>query len=491
MSASRHNPSVYIRMLSNRPKGQGGPLLVLLHWLGGGAQTWQEVSTGLEQRGVRTVALDLPGFGDAAEEEASDVPRAVNAAIEEIRRLREAGPEGPWLLGGHSMGGKIAMIVARRALDGEAGLDGLRGLVLVSPSPPSPEPIDESRRAKHVETFGTPTPDADARYADAEDWVKRNTGTLPLPDAVRERAIAGVLTIHPGAFRAWFLQGSKEDWSGAVGTLELPAILFTGTEETSLGLDKQKALTLPHLPQARTVPLEGAKHLAPLERPGEVVEHVTEFLVGLGLRLPTPESRPGPETEWLMHSERNSPLTRDVMEGRLEQNGTWNHLPEVFSPSEFRTVRALAQAVVPDAGLDLAGCIDAQLAADQGDGWRYAGLPSDPEAWRCGVLSLDHAARQAHGVSFVALYSDQQEALLQQAAAGKLGKGVLGTMHLTEAAHVLSAEAMKHWFEDVRAEFARFYVADPRTMGRIGYTGYADDLGFTQIQLGQQEEFAR
>lgn len=478
-------------MLTIRPKGQGGPLLVLLHWLGGGAQTWQEVGAGLAERGVHTVALDLPGFGEAADQEAKDVPHAVNAAIAEIKKLRAHDGAQPWLLGGHSMGGKIAMIVARRALDGEAGLEGLRGMVLVSPSPPSPEPIEDSRREKHLKTFGTPTPDAGERYADAAAWVKNNTGVLPLPDAIRERAIEGVLTIHPEAFRAWFLQGSKEDWSSAVGTLALPALLFAGKEETSLGMDKQKQLTLTHLPGAKAVLLEGAKHLAPLERPGEVVEYVTEFIAELGLPLPTPEARPGARVVSLLDSERTSPQTRAAMTERLGRSETWNYEPKVFRAAEFRTVRALAQAVVPDAGLDLAGCLDRQLAANKGDGWRFAKLPPDPEAWRRGLVSLNHAARHAYKVAFVALYPDQQEDLLQQAAAGKLGQGLMGALHLGEAAQVLSAEAMKEWFEDVRAEFTRFYVADPRTMDRIGYTGFADELGFTQIALGQQEEFAR
>jgi len=52
-----------------------------------------------------------------------------------------------WMLVGHSMGGKIATIVAARARDGERGLSGLAGIVLVTASPPAPEPMEESRLA--------------------------------------------------------------------------------------------------------------------------------------------------------------------------------------------------------------------------------------------------------------------------------------------------------------------------------------------------------
>ena len=98
-------------------------------------------------------------------------------------------------------------------------------------------------------------------------------------------------------------------------------------------------------------------------------------------------------------------------------------------------------------------------------------------------------------MSFTGLHPDQQDLLLQQATAGKLGKGVLGglqdALHLREGADAFSADEMKRWFEDVRAACTRRYVADPRTMDRMGYTGFADDLGFTQIRLGEVEEFER
>jgi hypothetical protein len=397
----------------------------------------------------------------------------------------------PWVMGGHSLGGKFAAVVARRALDGQPGLEDLRGLLLISPSPASPEPIEDARREQHLKNFGETAPDPNTQRKVAEGWVDRNTGKLPLPDAVRERAIGDVLANNPRAYRAWFLTGSKEDWSDRVRTLDVPALLLVGSEETSLGEDKQRALTLPHLPQAEFVVLEGVKHLAPLERPREVIELATQFLAGVGLELRTVQTEPGTAINALMHSERTSPQTLELMTGRLGQNQNWNHNPRAFSSTEFRTLRALAESVVPEPGFDLAACIDVQLAANQGDGWRYAELPSDPEAWHRGLLSLNLAAGRRHGVSFVALYPDQQEALLRDVAAGKVGRGLLGTLHFGDAVDAFSAEEARQWFSDVRAEFTRFYIADPRTMDRIGYTGFADDPGFTHIQLGQQEEFER
>ncbi len=486
-----HEIGVYVCMLPVTLQGQSGPLLIMLHWLGGGAQTWKEVGHGLSSRGVRFTAIDAPGFGDAANLPASDVRSAVDAIADTIRSLRAGTEDAPWILGGHSMGGKFAAILARRALDGEAGLQNLGGLVLISPSPAGPEPIKDARREEQLKTFGSSDPDQDAYRKSAEKWLDGNTERLPIPLPIRERAIRGITGNNARAYRAWFLVGSKEDWSDRVGTLSLPAIVMAGSDETSLGEDAQRELTMPHLPQAEFVLLDGVKHLAPLDRPGEVIELITQFLTTNGFDLNTPTSQPGPATDSLMHSERTAPQTLALMTERLEASGKWNRTPTIFTPAEFRTLRRLAEVVVPDAGFDLAGCLDAQFAENKNDGWRYADLPGDKDAWKRGLVSLDHAAQREYGVSFIALHPGQQDELLHKVAKGEVGPGVLGALRLGKGADAYSAADFKQWFEDVRGEFTRFYMADPRTMDRIGYTGFADDLGFTQIQLGQLEEFER
>ena len=479
-------------MLSSRCEGSaGGPLLVLLHWLGGGAQTWLEVSHGLAARGAVCAAIDLPGFGLSASVDGYGIEAMADQVIETIRDLRsKPGMVQPWLLAGHSMGGTVGAVVARRAVDGEPDLQGLRGLVLVSASPPGPEPVSDAKRTDMLDSLGVITEDSIYRQQ-AGRFVDDNTGTLPLPPAVRDRAVAGVMAMNRDAFRAWLEDGSKEDWREVVGQLALPALIFAGTEDGALGPDAQRTLTLPHFPQATFVVLEAAGHLAPLERPGELIEWLTEFIAGLDLTLATPHSRPSPAFEDLEHSERTSPKTAEAMSNRLRRAQNWNARPQIFSGAEFRTLRALAQAIVPEAGFDLAACVDAELTENKGDGWRFAALPPDREAWHRGLVSLDHAARQAHGVSFLALYPDQQQTLLQHAAEGKVGKSLLGTLGLSDAAQTYTAEELQMWLGEVRTSFTRLYMGDPRTLDRIGYTGFADDLGFTRIQLGQTEVFER
>jgi pimeloyl-ACP methyl ester carboxylesterase len=130
-------------MLSLERRGSHGPLIVMLHWLGGSSRTFTEVAELLAPRGFQCVAIDLPGFGNSSQHQDFSIPAMVQALTDTIRELRgqnSADPEAPWLLAGHSMGGKLSMLLARAAEDNTIGLANLRGLVLLSPSTPSPEP---------------------------------------------------------------------------------------------------------------------------------------------------------------------------------------------------------------------------------------------------------------------------------------------------------------------------------------------------------------
>ena len=436
-------------------------------------------------------ALSWSAVGAAATTSGFSVTSMADQVADTIRALRTEHPVADWFLAGHSMGGKLSAVLARRAQDGEAGLEGLRGVLLVSPSPPSPEPMSDAKRSEMLGSLGEEGDDAARNRRAAAKFVDDNTGKLALPSAVRERAIDGVLGMSRTAFRHWLESGSNEDCSGFVGQLELPALIFGGTEDGALGPDAQREATLPHFPQGKLVTLPACGHLAPLERPGELVERFTAFLAGTRVPLRTPEGDSGPRFQSLVDSHFVSPQTRAVMKDRRKDAEDWNHEPSFFSEAELLTVRALAGRIVPGAGFDLGACVDRRLKESRGDGWRYAVLPPDPEAWRKGLLSLDSAASRAHGVPFLSLYPDQQDDLLREAAQGKLGRGVLGSFRLGESANAYTAPEMERWFTDARVEFTSRYIGDPRTMERIGYTGFADDLGFTQITIGATEEFER
>jgi pimeloyl-ACP methyl ester carboxylesterase len=480
-------------MLSVRWYGAGsrkaaGPLVVMLHWLGGSAGTWTEVGERLAARGLRPVGIDLPGFGHAVDEPGYSVHQMATAVRATIRGLRAGELDEPWLLMGHSMGGKVAAVLARAAtLPNVKGLQGLAGLVLVSPSPPGPEPMKDAKRSHLLDSLGLSTGDAEEDRDRAIGFLNDNTGKLPLEAALRERAAADILRMSRAAFTHWLEHGSREDWGERVGVLPQSALVFAGTEDASLGPDAQREHTLPHFAAAELVTLEAAGHLGPLERPALLVERIVSFAEKLALPVTAPERELSVRFWSLMESARTSPQTRAVMETRMQPVAP----SSAFTPEQMGTLRALVECVVPQAGFDLAARLARSLEEGAGDGWRFADLPADLEAWRTGLASLDAAAEREHGVEFLALSSAMQRELLLAAQHGELGaRGLLGSLGIGSSRALFQAQQMQRWFEDARAALARLYTADPRTMDRIGFHGFADESGFTRIQLHQQAPIA-
>ncbi len=467
-------------------QGERGPLVVSIHWLGGSSHSWKEVGEGLARGGMRCVAVDLPGFGRSAEAQDFSTAVMVGKLVEVTRTLRKGETDGPWFLAGHSMGGKLAALVARAAEDGTQGLENLRGMVLLSPSPPGPEPMKESKREEMVQALGPKSLDNPKRRELAEKFVNDNTGRVPLADRIQLRTVEDVLRMNPDALVAWLDRGSREDWSGRVGVLKTHALVLAGTEEAALGPDAQAMHTLSHFENATLVPLKGGGHLAPLERPDEVVDRMLEFFRGLGDIEISGEASMSDRFRDLIESPKTSPQTRKVMMERLVAPSL---VEGFFSLDERRLLRALAVHVIPGASFDLSRRLEEQLIENKGDGWRFAKLPPDQQAWKQGLFSLDAAAKREFGAPFVALDVARKDQLLKRACDGDLGAGVLATVHLGASAGAFDGEQMRDWFEEVRAALARIYVSDPRTMERMGFTGFADEQGFTEITLGGREEF--
>ena len=108
--------------------GTGAPALVFLHYWGGSSRTWRHVTQALAPA-FRTIAVDQRGWGR------SDKPLegyTLADLADDAERLIESLAPDRYVLVGHSMGGKVAQLMASRHPAG------LAGLVLVAPSPPSP-----------------------------------------------------------------------------------------------------------------------------------------------------------------------------------------------------------------------------------------------------------------------------------------------------------------------------------------------------------------
>jgi len=107
--------------------------IVLLHGFGGTRRAWDGVRERLDSERYTALALDLPGHGEDA---ANPGPITFAGCVERV--LAAAPPR--FVLGGYSLGGRVAMHVAL------AAPERISRLVLISASPGIEDPAERAAR---------------------------------------------------------------------------------------------------------------------------------------------------------------------------------------------------------------------------------------------------------------------------------------------------------------------------------------------------------
>ncbi|MCS5497151.1 alpha/beta hydrolase [Cnuibacter physcomitrellae] len=436
------------------------PTVFALHGLGLTGRAFDEVAA-LLQPDFRLVAIDLPGFGSAASAGAAGVDEMADAVLARIA----SETVGPWLVLGHSMGGKVASVVTSRVLDGSARVFGLRGVVLLAPSPVTPEPMADDKREEMLAWLTGPRLDPEH----AREFVDDNVGS-PWTAAQREEAVELVLDGSTEAWESWLLRGSREDWADAVGALDVPALVLAGDEDGDLGADAQPDLVAPTYPRATVQTLAGAGHLLLLERPAEVADAVRSFWADDASRAPlVPE-----HLARVIASDHTGARVRGAFAGRAVADDR-TAPPRALTEAQLDTLRSVLARVLPVdlGGLDLAARLDARLAEGAGDGWRHGDLPDDATAYRLGLDEL--AAFDGS--------PEERDALLTRIQEGSY----------TPRSNGLTARKLSLWFTDLCADAATTWLQHPAALAEIGFDGFATGgdgprkQGFTRLTLGTRE----
>jgi hypothetical protein len=119
--------------------------------------------------------------------------------------------------------------------------------------------------------------------------------------------------------------------------------------------------------------------------------------------------------------------------------------------------------------------VDSRLAAGETDGWRYADMPEDGQAWRDTLSYLDDDAFRRCGTTFAGASAVDQMALLQ--AVQDLGSA---EWHGLPASHV--------WSLWTRYACTAFY-SHPAAWSEIGFPGPAYPRGYKNAGVGKLEPF--
>src|SRR5688500_7431236 len=90
-----------------------GPLVLLLHGIGSHKEIWDPLVDRLVLGGRETLAVDMPGFGRSPTLPPGVRPDAEALARAVIDFLDESGLGGPVHVAGNSLGGWVALEIAR------------------------------------------------------------------------------------------------------------------------------------------------------------------------------------------------------------------------------------------------------------------------------------------------------------------------------------------------------------------------------------------
>jgi hypothetical protein len=124
-------------------------------------------------------------------------------------------------------------------------------------------------------------------------------------------------------------------------------------------------------------------------------------------------------------------------------------------------------------GVPVLEMVDARLAAGETDGWRYADMPEDGQAWRDTLGYLDKDAHDRCGTSFAAAPRHDQAAIIQA---------------VQDASEWHGLNAPRVWSLWTRYACTALY-SHPYAWSEMGFPGPAYPRGYKNAGVGKLEPF--
>lgn len=229
-----------------------GPTLVFLHYWGGTARTWHPVIDRLPGHG--TLSIDARGWGRSR---ALPGPYTLEQLARDTHAVIADAGVSDYVLVGHSMGGKVAQLVAA------ARPAGLVGLVLVGSGPAKPAAVVTGEYQERL----SGAYDSEESTATVRDTVLTAT---PLSDELKAQVIADSRSGATEARLEWPLHGIAQDITNEARTIDVPVLVIAGEHDQVEPVEVLRDNLLPYLAHADLQVIQGSGHLVPLEAPADL-----------------------------------------------------------------------------------------------------------------------------------------------------------------------------------------------------------------------------
>jgi hypothetical protein len=168
--------------------------------------------------------------------------------------------------------------------------------------------------------------------------------------------------------------------------------------------------------------------------------------------------------------------TRRAIDARLSVHPG----PRFFSADEWKTLRALCDRIIPQPAdrppVPIAAYIDEKMFANRIDGYRFAEMLPQGEAWKAALAALAAAARERRKLPFHELPPDDQDAMISLMAEnrleGPLWRGMPSQLFFT-----------KRVLHDV----VNAYYSHPTAWSEIGWGGPASPRGYVRLDANRRD----
>jgi 3-oxoadipate enol-lactonase len=238
------------------------PTLVFLHFWGGSSATFRHLLPLLSA--YPTVSPTFRGWGDSTGPSNASEYGIKNLASDILSLISQMSIQS-YILIGHSMGGKVAQLIASQRPPG------LQKLILLAPAPPTPLVLPtEEMRQQQIHAYDTP---------EAAEFVIRNVlSSTTLADDDVKITVRDCMSGSDVATTAWPMYAAGEDISSEVGKINVPVLVLVGELNRVEPVERVRTEVVSRISGAKLTALHGVGHLLPLESSKEVVQEIEAFV---------------------------------------------------------------------------------------------------------------------------------------------------------------------------------------------------------------------